>query len=116
MGILIPQNILTHAVPTTFVQAVGDAISDFLLVEVILALRGWSIAQWDALYEDLPSRQTKLPVADRSVITTTEDETQATAPAVLQPALEQLMARFEQGRCFVRPSGTEVSPEAASCA
>ena len=43
-------------------QAVGDAISDMLLAEAVLALRGWSVREWDALYEDLPSRQSKLPV------------------------------------------------------
>jgi len=88
-------------------QAVGDAISDMLFVEAVLALRGWQLEDWDALYTDLPSRQTKLPVMDRSVIITTPDETKCTAPPALQPALDELMARFPQGRCFVRPSGTE---------
>ena len=31
----------------------------------------------------------------------------ATAPEPLQPELDRLAARFEHGRCFVRPSGTE---------
>ena len=88
-------------------QAVGDALSDLLLVEAVLLLRGWGAAEWDALYTDLPSRQSKLPVNDRAVITTTPDETRTTAPASLQPALDALMARFPLGRCFVRPSGTE---------
>ena len=73
----------------------------------MLTRRGWRLEDWDALYTDLPSRQTKLPVHDRAVITTTPDETRATAPASLQPALDALMARFPLGRCFVRPSGTE---------
>jgi len=88
-------------------QAIGDALSDMLLVEAILSMKGWDLAVWDALYEDLPSRQTKLAVADRTAITTTDDETQTTAPAELQPELDRLAARFESGRCFVRPSGTE---------
>ena len=88
-------------------QAVGDAISDLLLVEAVLAVRGWSVAEWDAMYADLPSRQTKLPVADRGALTTTDDETRLVAPAALQAALDGLMAAVPQGRCFVRPSGTE---------
>ncbi|KAL1496810.1 hypothetical protein AB1Y20_014396 [Prymnesium parvum] len=88
-------------------QAVGDAISDFLLVEAVLCLRGWGVSQWDALYSDLPSRQTKLPVAERAAIATTADETRVTTPPALQPELDALMARFARGRCFVRPSGTE---------
>ena len=43
-------------------QAVGDALSDMLLVEAVLTLRGWGVKEWDALYRDLPSRQSKLPV------------------------------------------------------
>ncbi|KAH1205606.1 Phosphoacetylglucosamine mutase [Glycine max] len=54
-------------------QAVGDALSGFLLVEVILQHMGWLINKWNELYHDLPSKQLKNP----------------------------------QGRCFVRPSGTE---------
>jgi len=88
-------------------QAIGDAISDMLLVEAILIRRGWTLEAWDALYADLPSRQTKLAVADRTVVKVTSDETKTTAPEVLQPELDQLAARFDCGRCFVRPSGTE---------
>ena len=88
-------------------QAVGDAISDMLFVEAVLGMRGWQLEDWDGLYTDLPSRQTKLPVMDRAVVECTADETRTTAPASLQPALDALMKRFPQGRCFVRPSGTE---------
>ena len=45
-----------------FWQTVGDAISDLLLVETILARRGWSAADWDAMYTDLPNRQIKIKV------------------------------------------------------
>ena len=78
-----------------------------LFVEAVLGMRGWQLEDWDGLYTDLPSRQTKLPVMDRAVVECTEDETRTTAPASLQPALDALMKRFPQGRCFVRPSGTE---------
>ena len=88
-------------------QAIGDALSDMLLVEAILSLRGWTVADWDGLYEDLPSRQSKLAVADRTALTVTEDETRALEPAALQEALDALAASYPQGRCFVRPSGTE---------
>jgi phosphoacetylglucosamine mutase len=40
-------------------QAVGDALSGVLLVEVILKHMGWSIHRWNELYHDLPSRQLK---------------------------------------------------------
>ena len=43
-------------------QAVGDAISGVLLVEAALRLLGGEdgMAWWAGLYEDLPSRQTKV--------------------------------------------------------
>ncbi|KAF4671269.1 Phosphoglucomutase-3 [Perkinsus olseni] len=88
-------------------QAVGDAISDFLAVEAVLAVNGWSIGEWDAMYEDLPSRQGKIFVKDRTVVQCTDDETAAIAPAELQPAIDALVAKRECGRAFVRPSGTE---------
>ena len=70
-----------------------------------------TLAEWDALYEDLPSRQTKLPVRDRAALRCCPDETRLEEPSALQLRLNELMAspdfRPLNGRCFVRPSGTE---------
>ena len=41
-------------------EAVGDAISDMLLVESILHVRGWSVVDWSKAYTNLPSRQKKV--------------------------------------------------------
>lgn len=41
-------------------QTVGDALSDLLLVETVLHAFGWSVADWDAAYTDLPNRQMKV--------------------------------------------------------
>lgn len=43
-------------------KAIGDAISDMLLIEAILAIKGMTIQQWDAIYTDLPNRQLKVKV------------------------------------------------------
>lgn len=51
-------------------QCVGDAISGLLLLDTILRW-GVTLDQWMDFYQDTPSRQTKLKVADRTVITTT---------------------------------------------
>ncbi len=66
---------------------------------------------------DLPSRQCKVKVKDRSLIQTNDNETEATAPTSLQSALEDAMSglsgkdlhpgRSPRPRAFVRPSGTE---------
>uniref|UniRef100_A0A7S2CLD8 Phosphoacetylglucosamine mutase n=1 Tax=Octactis speculum TaxID=3111310 RepID=A0A7S2CLD8_9STRA len=88
-------------------QAVGDAMTDALLVEAILTCRGWGLEEWDSLYADLPSRQSKLPVMDRSVISCSPNETRVLAPPQLQETLDGHMGTVNKGRCFVRPSGTE---------
>lgn len=89
--------------------AVGDAISDLLLVHAILQdWLFWSLNDWNTqLYHDLPSRQFKLAVADRSVVRCNENETRCLSPVELQPLLDQAMGSVTQGRCFVRASGTE---------
>jgi len=88
-------------------QAVGDAISVFLFVEVVLYLKNWSISQWNRLYTDLSSKQIKLPVQDRSIIVCNDDETIALSPPGLQAQLDIAMSTIPNSRCFVRPSGTE---------
>ncbi|XP_054824346.1 phosphoacetylglucosamine mutase [Prosopis cineraria] len=88
-------------------QAVGDALSGLLLVEVILQHMGWSIHGWNELYHDLPSRQLKVKVADRTAVITANSETVVASPPGLQEAIYAETAKHPQGRCFVRPSGTE---------
>ncbi|KAL8587749.1 hypothetical protein ACOMHN_020967 [Nucella lapillus] len=88
-------------------QTVGDAISDMLLVESILYQRGWSAADWDSMYTDLPNRQIKIKVQDRTVVQTTDAERRMTSPAGLQDTIDQLVSAYANGRSFVRPSGTE---------
>lgn len=88
-------------------QAVGDAMSDCLFVEAVLALKGWSVQDWDKMYDDLPSRQTKLPVEDRTAVKPVPDETRLVEPAALQEAIDGFVAETENGRAFTRPSGTE---------
>jgi len=41
-------------------QAVGDAISGILLVELALRRQQWSLREWAALYKDLPSCMLKV--------------------------------------------------------
>lgn len=62
---------------------------------------------WNAFYTELPSKQVKLAVPDKSLLKCSEDETYLVEPQSLQNALNQAMAAVNKGRCFVRPSGTE---------
>jgi phosphoacetylglucosamine mutase len=105
-----------RALPALVNQSVGDAMSDMLLVDAILYLKGWDLSTWSKLYSDMPSKQAKVKVADRTVISTNGNETAATAPVALQTALQSAMDAMAlqekagdgpKPRCFVRPSGTE---------
>jgi phosphoacetylglucosamine mutase len=96
--------------PALINQAVGDALSDLLLVDAILQIKGWTITDdWKKLYTDLPSRQCKVKVEDRTMIQTNENETRCTSPVELQDALDAAIVTVggSLSRCFVRPSGTE---------
>ena len=54
--------------PSLINQAVGDALSDLLLVDAILHIKRWDLKKWSQLYSDMPSRMSKLKVADRKYI------------------------------------------------
>lgn len=88
-------------------QTVGDALSDLLLVEAVLLHKKISIEQWSQSYQDLPNRQLKVSVKDRSVITTTDAERICVTPDGLQAAINALVQQYPCARSFVRPSGTE---------
>lgn len=88
-------------------ETVGDAISDMLLVETILLAKGWDLRDWAGQYQDLPNRQLKVLVRDRTVVTTTDAERVCVTPNGLQEEINCLVGKYERGRAFVRPSGTE---------
>ncbi|KAJ3117801.1 Phosphoacetylglucosamine Mutase [Phlyctochytrium bullatum] len=88
-------------------QAVGDALSDMLMVEAILACQSKSLPKWDTDYTDLPSRQEKVKVQRRSDFVPIKADTELAAPAGLQDRINAEVAKYSKGRCFVRPSGTE---------
>ena len=89
--------------------AVGDALSDMLLVDYLLrCLGGWNLEDWNTkLYDDLPSRMLKVRVEDRTIIQCNSNESICLEPTTVQPLLQTAMGNVANGRCFVRPSGTE---------
>jgi len=89
--------------------AVGDAMSGILLVEGIL--RRLKTTKLPRPYADLPSRQTKIVVPDRTKIKTEDAERRVREPKSLQDAIDEALraraATDASVRAFVRPSGTE---------
>jgi phosphoacetylglucosamine mutase len=62
---------------------------------------------WNDIYTELPSKQVKVAVSDKSKLICSEDETHLLSPASLQEELNQAMRTAGNGRIFIRPSGTE---------
>jgi phosphoacetylglucosamine mutase len=87
--------------------AVGDSLSNLLLVTAILKQRRITPSQWAAFFSPLSSRLATLRVEDRYAIETAEMETVVVKPVGLQEAISKIVALTPQGRSFVRPSGTE---------
>ena len=85
----------------------GDALSDMLLVEVVLAHKSYTGIEWNSLYADLPNRLVKVVVADRNAFKTEDAERRLVSPSGLQARIDELVRKYEGGRSFVRPSGTE---------
>ena len=88
-------------------QTVGDALSDMLMVEVILAHKGWTLRDWAMTYEDLPNRLVRVEVADKDVFRTTDAERRLSHPEGAQDAIDAEVRKYKRARAFARASGTE---------
>lgn len=77
------------------------------MIEAILRDKGMSIQEFASIYKDYPSRMFKIKVHDRSMFKTIKDESRLTEPLALQNFIDKTVAECENGRAFVRPSGTE---------
>ncbi|OZC10386.1 phosphoglucomutase/phosphomannomutase, alpha/beta/alpha domain I [Onchocerca flexuosa] len=86
---------------------VGDAMTDLLAVEMLLKHYDWTIENWNSMYKELPSVQRKLKIMNRSAFQMNNDETMCVKPRKLQEIIDTVVAKYCDGRSFVRPSGTE---------
>ena len=71
--------------PLCYLQTVGDAVSDMLVIEAILALKGLTVEQWDTIYTDLPNRLLKVQVSY---------STGSGFSSLLEPCCEQLLPAY----------------------
>lgn len=86
----------------------GDALSVLIIVEFILKFFGWTLEQWDALYEDRPNSLTSVRIPDRMAIKTANAGRTCVKPNGFQKVVDQLIGQHgDSARCFVRASGTE---------
>lgn len=90
----------------------GDALIDFLLIELTLKFLNLTIPQWNSFYEALPCSflNIKCKKADLQTFQNpAEHEKYLLKPSCLQKHIEEIVFQVDSkhGRCFVRPSGTE---------
>lgn len=83
-------------------ETVGDAIADLLATELILSILHLNLDRWLKLYDDLPQRQLKVVVRDRTMITTTDAERRCVTPRGLQEAIDEIVGKYRSARSFVR--------------
>ncbi|KAI1107794.1 Phosphoacetylglucosamine mutase [Jackrogersella minutella] len=88
-------------------QTVGDAISDMLMVEVILAHKGWSLRDWAMTYQDLPNRLVRVEVGNKDLFHTTDAERRLSHPEHCQDEIDKVVKKYTNARSFARASGTE---------
>lgn len=88
-------------------QATGDALADLLLVELILAHKGWGPREWELTYKDLPNRLVRVQVADRRLFRAVDAERRLESPSGAQAQIDAVVGRYKMGRAFARASGTE---------
>ncbi|KAH8884549.1 N-acetylglucosamine-phosphate mutase-like protein [Thozetella sp. PMI_491] len=88
-------------------QTVGDAISDMLMVEVILAHKGWTLRDWALTYTDLPNRLVRVEVGNKDVFKTTDAERRLSHPEGVQDEIDRAVKKYKDARAFARASGTE---------
>lgn len=88
-------------------QTVGDALSDMLMVEVILAHKGWTLRDWSMTYSDLPNRLVRVEVENKDVFRTTDAERRLSHPEGCQAEIDAEVKKFKDARSFARASGTE---------
>jgi len=86
---------------------VGDAIANLLLIEAVLQDRDMNVRMFADLYADNPARTYKAVVKDRTKFKVVWDESRLTHPVALQETIDKLVGEVEEGKAFVRPSGTE---------
>ena len=90
-------------------QAVGDALSDMLLVEVVLAQKQYTVKEWLGTYDDMPNQLIKVNVWNKEDYKTVPGtaERKLETPTGVQEKIDEIVSKYRDGRAFVRASGTE---------
>jgi phosphoacetylglucosamine mutase len=93
-------------------QYVGDAITNMLIIIGILSTNDINREESNLLdlldlYENFPNKQTKIYVENKNLYLTSEDDRRLVEPFDLQLKINSVLEKYDNGRSFIRPSGTE---------
>ncbi|CDU17971.1 phosphoacetylglucosamine mutase, putative [Plasmodium yoelii] len=95
-----------------FNQTTGDAIIDFIAIELSLNFLNLNINQWNMFYTSIPSLYINIECPRyilNKIIPHPQHELYLIEPKSLQNQIEEIVKKTDMkyGRCFIRPSGTE---------
>jgi phosphoacetylglucosamine mutase len=85
----------------------GDALTNLMTFLASLEILDLSLSDVDGMYKDYESITTAIPLKDRALMKSSQDERILLYPADIQPQIDELMKSYPKHRCFVRGSGTE---------
>lgn len=88
-------------------QTVGDAISDLFATLAILYCLKMTFIEWNNLYTDLANTMLIIYVKNKFNFKTIDFEQRLVSPHGLQDEIDLVLKKYDNGRTFVRPSGTE---------
>ncbi|KAG6041863.1 hypothetical protein E4U41_001023 [Claviceps citrina] len=88
-------------------QTIGDAFSDLLMVEVVLAHKCWTLQDWATAYNDLPNRLVRVEVGNKDLFQAYDAERRLSHPPGCQDEIDQVVRKYTTARSFARASGTE---------
>ena len=90
-----------------FNPSIGDAISSLIATESALKVLDYSIEDVYSMYKELPALNTKVSVKDKNIFKPNDNETKLIQPENVQKIIDEIVSKFNNGRAFIRPSGTE---------
>ncbi|MCQ2820533.1 MAG: hypothetical protein MJ252_24985 [archaeon] len=92
---------------TMFNVTIGDSLSIYLATDAALFTLNKTLEDIANIFQEIPNELIKVKVKDKSIFICNEDESRLIEPVEVQKFIDETVKGIEQGRCFMRPSGTE---------
>ena len=90
-----------------FNRTIGDSLSALICIESCLRFLNMSIDDFYNIYNEYPAVNVKVKISNKSIFKPNDDETRLVSPIDMQEKIDEIVSKYECGRSFIRPSGTE---------